>query len=119
MFRTVWDSSTWVTSSDRKLILTATGFLCLAGGTYFLGTSWGQDKKPPAEDVPHRVGLIDMGYVFRSKTHSDRHRFPLSGRGHLFPRNVLGPGQKTARRGCSAPCGTHRHGLRLQIENSF
>jgi Skp family chaperone for outer membrane proteins len=48
----------------RKLILTATGFLCLAGGTYFLGTSWGQDKKPPAEDVPHRVGLIDIGYVF-------------------------------------------------------
>jgi outer membrane protein len=48
----------------RKLILTATGFLCLAGGTYFLGTTWGQDKKPAAEDVPHRVGLIDMGYVF-------------------------------------------------------
>ncbi len=48
----------------RKLILTATGFLCLAGGTYFLGNSWGQDKKPPAEDLPHRVGLIDLGYVF-------------------------------------------------------
>ncbi len=48
----------------RKLILTATGFLCLAGGTYFLGNTWGQDKKPAAEDVPHRVGLIDIGYVF-------------------------------------------------------
>ena len=48
----------------RKLILTATGILCLAGGTYFLGTTLGQDKKPAAEDVPHRVGLIDIKYVF-------------------------------------------------------
>jgi Skp family chaperone for outer membrane proteins len=52
----------------KKLILTATGFLCLAGGLFLLNTGWGQDRKPPkepAEDVPHRVGLIDIGYVFQ------------------------------------------------------
>jgi Skp family chaperone for outer membrane proteins len=48
----------------RKLILTATGFLCLAGGTYFFGTSWAQEKKLAADDAPHRVGLIDIGFVF-------------------------------------------------------
>jgi Skp family chaperone for outer membrane proteins len=51
----------------RKLILTATGLLCLAGGSYVLSDAWGQEKRPakePAEDVPHRVGLIDVGYVF-------------------------------------------------------
>jgi len=52
----------------KKLILTATGFLCLAGGSYLLSTGWGQEKRPAreaAEDVPHRVGLIDIGYVFQ------------------------------------------------------
>ncbi len=51
----------------KKLILTATGFLCLAGGSYLLSTGWGDDKKPPKEmeELPHRVGLIDIGYVFQ------------------------------------------------------
>jgi len=51
----------------KKLILTATGFLCLAGCSYLLSTGWGDDKKPPkeAEELPHRVGLIDIGYVFQ------------------------------------------------------
>ena len=47
----------------RKLILTATGLLCLAGGSYFLNTTMGAPKEA-AEDVPHRVGLIDTQYVF-------------------------------------------------------
>jgi len=52
----------------KKLILTATAFLCLAGGSYLLSTGWGQEKRPAreaAEDVPHRVGLIDISYVFQ------------------------------------------------------
>ena len=51
----------------RKLILTATGFLCLAGGSYFLNTSSRHRRRSRrAEDVPHRVGLIDIGYVSRN-----------------------------------------------------
>lgn len=48
----------------RKLILTATGLVCLAGITCFLGSALGQGKKEAAEETPHRIGLIDMGYVF-------------------------------------------------------
>jgi len=48
----------------RKLILTATGLLCLAGGALLLNTSAGQERKAPTDDTPHRVGLIDIGYVF-------------------------------------------------------
>ena len=49
----------------RKLILTATGIVCLAGGSFFLSDAYPRaPSKDAAEDVPHRVGLIDMGYVF-------------------------------------------------------
>jgi Skp family chaperone for outer membrane proteins len=48
----------------RKLILTATGIVCLAGGSFFLSTTRGAPSKEAAEDGPHRVGLIDIGYVF-------------------------------------------------------
>jgi Skp family chaperone for outer membrane proteins len=49
----------------KKLILIATGFICLAGGSYFLAASSGAPQAP-AEEVPHRVGLIDMNYVFQN-----------------------------------------------------
>jgi Skp family chaperone for outer membrane proteins len=49
----------------RKLILTATGFLFLAGGSYFLSATRGAPKDP-AEDVQHRVGLIDIGHIFQN-----------------------------------------------------
>jgi Skp family chaperone for outer membrane proteins len=52
----------------RKLILTATGCMCLAGATYFLNSVAGQEKtahkEAAAEEIPHRVALIDMEYVF-------------------------------------------------------
>ena len=48
----------------RKLILTATGIVCLAGGSFFLSATRGAPPKETTEDVPHRVGLIDIGYVF-------------------------------------------------------
>ncbi len=44
----------------KKLILIATGFVFLVGGPCFVSATQAQTK----EDVPHRVGLIDMGYVF-------------------------------------------------------
>jgi Skp family chaperone for outer membrane proteins len=54
----------------KKLILTATGFVCLAGGTYFLTAAWGQDKarKEAAADdaVPHRIGVIDIDFIFQN-----------------------------------------------------
>jgi outer membrane protein len=49
----------------KKLILIATGFVCLAGGSYFLANTWGAPQAP-AEEVPHRVGLIDIGYIFQN-----------------------------------------------------
>lgn len=49
----------------RKLILAATGIVCLSGVTYFLGSAWGQNKKgAAADDGPHRIALIDMAHVF-------------------------------------------------------
>jgi Skp family chaperone for outer membrane proteins len=48
----------------RKLILTATGLVCLTGASYFFGTAWGQNKRATSEDIPHKVALIDMGHVF-------------------------------------------------------
>ncbi len=55
----------------RKLIFIACGFMCLAGGTYFLNAVVGQDKparnkEAAAEDVPHKIALIDMEYVFKN-----------------------------------------------------
>lgn len=50
----------------RKLILAATGLVCLSGVSYFFSTAFGQGKgAPPADEaMPHKVALIDMGYVF-------------------------------------------------------
>jgi len=50
----------------RKLILTATGFLCLAGASYSVNCAWGwpEKTKEAADEAPHRVGLIDINYVF-------------------------------------------------------
>lgn len=53
----------------RKLILTATGFICLAGTSYFFSTAWGQagrKESAATEDVPHRIGLIDINYVMQN-----------------------------------------------------
>lgn len=58
----------------RKLILTATGFVCLAGGAYFLTPAQGQDngktrKEAPAaedKDIPHRIGVVDVDYIFEN-----------------------------------------------------
>lgn len=47
----------------RNLILSATGLVCLTGVSYFVGTAAAQ-KNAPADDGPHKVALIDMGYVF-------------------------------------------------------
>jgi Skp family chaperone for outer membrane proteins len=60
----------------KKMILTATGFICLAGGTYFLTDAFGQDKPsrpaagaaknaaPAEDDQPHRIGVVDIDYIF-------------------------------------------------------
>ncbi|MGQ0634260.1 MAG: OmpH family outer membrane protein [Planctomycetaceae bacterium] len=48
----------------RNLILTAVGLVSLSGLSYFMGTATGQGQNSPAQDVPHKVGLIDMGQVF-------------------------------------------------------
>lgn len=51
----------------KKLILIATGFVFLAGGSYFLANSWGAPQAP-AEEAPHRVGLIDITHVLKNYT---------------------------------------------------
>src|SRR5258708_316412 len=52
----------------RKLVLTATGIICLAGTSYFFSTAWGQAgrKEAAVDDVPHRIGLIDINYVMQN-----------------------------------------------------
>ena len=58
----------------RKLILTATGFVCLAGGTYFMTAAWGQESSkarkeaPAADDAPHRIGVVDIDFIFENYT---------------------------------------------------
>lgn len=47
----------------RKLILAATGLACLAGISFSIATA--QVDAQPAAEVTHKIGLIDMGYVFR------------------------------------------------------
>jgi len=55
----------------RKLILTATCCTCLAGAAWFLNPVEGQDSKTPrkeaaAEELPHKIALIDMTYIFKN-----------------------------------------------------
>lgn len=54
----------------RKLILTATCCTCLAGAAWFLNSVQGQEKTPrkeaAAEEIPHKIALIDMDYVFKN-----------------------------------------------------
>jgi Skp family chaperone for outer membrane proteins len=54
----------------RKLILTATCCTCLAGAAWFLNPVVGQDKtsrkEAAAEDIPHKIALIDIYYVFNN-----------------------------------------------------
>lgn len=52
----------------RKLILTASGLVCLVGVSYFMGSASGQPAKGAADDVVHKVGLIDMGHIFNEYT---------------------------------------------------
>lgn len=47
----------------RKLILAATGLVCLTGVSYFIGTAVGEGGRA-AEDVPTKIGLIDVEYIF-------------------------------------------------------
>lgn len=51
----------------KKLILTAAGFLCLAGATYVVAFAAGDDKnrKDAADEgAPHRIGVVDIEYIF-------------------------------------------------------
>jgi Skp family chaperone for outer membrane proteins len=52
----------------KKLILTCLGLACLSAGSYFLGSDVGfaQGGKNPADEVPHKVGLVDMQYIFEN-----------------------------------------------------
>jgi len=50
-------------SAVRKLILAATGLVCLTGVSYFIGTAVGEGGRA-AEDVPTKIGLIDTAYIF-------------------------------------------------------
>lgn len=51
----------------KRLILTAAALLFLAGGSYLAHSVGAQEKKNrEADESPHRVGLIDMNYVFQN-----------------------------------------------------
>jgi outer membrane protein len=43
--------------------MTATGLVCLAGVSYFIGTASGENGAPTPPPA-HKVGLIDIGHIF-------------------------------------------------------
>ena len=49
----------------KKLIATFTGICCLVGALYSIVAAQNPGGKEPAADIPHKVGLVDLGYVFK------------------------------------------------------
>ena len=54
----------------KKLILSATVVVCMVGLGWSLGNVWGQAgaAKAVSETGPHKVGLIDMAFLFSKYT---------------------------------------------------
>lgn len=50
----------------KKLIVSAFAVICLVGLSYVLGTARGQQTGTAPAGPPHKVGLIDMGFVFKN-----------------------------------------------------
>ena len=52
----------------KKVIVSASVIALLAGVLALTGDAWSQSKEPAAAatDIPHKVGLIDMAYVFKN-----------------------------------------------------
>lgn len=51
----------------KKIIVSATAVVCMIGLGWALGNAWGQTgttKAAAADNSPHRVGLIDMAFLF-------------------------------------------------------
>lgn len=49
----------------KKMILSTSVVVCMIGLGLALTNAWGQGAaKAPAESIPHKVGLIDMAYLF-------------------------------------------------------
>ena len=47
----------------KKLILTTTGFLFLAGASFFLANVSGRDSAADDANAPHKIGVIDVEYI--------------------------------------------------------
>ena len=52
----------------KKVIVSASVIALLAGVLALTGDAWSQNKEPAAAatNIPHKVGLIDMAYVFKN-----------------------------------------------------
>lgn len=49
----------------KKIIVSATAVVCMIGLGWALGNAWGQGNATKATDnTPHKVGLIDMAFLF-------------------------------------------------------
>jgi Skp family chaperone for outer membrane proteins len=55
-------------SAVKKVIVSASVIALLAGVLALTGDAWSQNKEPAAAatNIPHKVGLIDMAYVFKN-----------------------------------------------------
>lgn len=51
----------------KKMIASLTGMCCLMGLAWWISPAWsqGQGTKEAAADIPHKVGLVDLGYIFK------------------------------------------------------
>ena len=51
----------------KKVIVSATAIALLAGVLAFSGNAWSQpaSERAASPNVPHKVGLIDMAFVFK------------------------------------------------------
>jgi Skp family chaperone for outer membrane proteins len=51
----------------KKIIVSAATVVCVVGLGWALGNAWGQGQgaaKTPVDNTPHKVGLIDMAFLF-------------------------------------------------------
>lgn len=52
----------------KKILLSTSVVVCMIGLGLALTNAWGQNAKATAEAIPHKVGLIDMAYLFSKYT---------------------------------------------------
>ena len=48
----------------KKILLSLSALVCVVGMGAVLSVAWGQAKTTTTVEIPHKIGLIDMGFLF-------------------------------------------------------